>query len=99
MEKKRIIDMNYLFTLLLCIVTIAIFTLNVDVFHDCHDDGDHQPVCENCSCIFCASGFAGIEITAEYVGIQYDLAEHLKSSDKLLRFVEPVFDIDQPPRI
>ena len=81
------------------IVSICLFVFNSGDFHNCEEDSDHEPICNDCSCSICASGHLLIEMTGQAFDPIYSSSDHLNTGESNNKFDEFVVELDQPPRI
>jgi len=86
--------MRILFLFLVCL-----FVFNSGDLHSCEDDGDHEPVCDDCSCVFCATGLIGItNSNPDSMTMFYPMGK-INPDNDLFNFGDITFEIDQPPRV
>ena len=84
---------------LIFLVSICLFIFNSSDFHACDEDGDHEPICNDCSCSICASGSILIEMAGQPFDPIYSSSEQHQSWESNNKFDDLVIEFDQPPRI
>lgn len=83
---------------ILVILPVSLLVFNSGDLHSCDDNGDHEPVCSDCACIFCSTGLIGIIDSPTAPTATNYLLGHLAPGRKLLKYGELAFEIDQPPK-
>jgi len=62
------------------------------------ESDDHDPVCDDDSCLFCAAGIVGINLPENNFDFKFNTYQPLSLLNKTSMVGDFIKDLDQPPR-